>query len=345
MLRAISIEVTQRASAGGPIGRRERALTAILDRLISRAGTTDSVALAQAVDMESAIRGGRLYLRGRWREAKDILDTAFASWPNRRAAWHSNAQLFGAYVRFWLGDMAELGRYHARLLGEAEQRGDLLVTVQLRIGHLNIVWLAADDVESARRHHGEAMSQWVTSGYLVQHWLAMISEAHIGLYLDDGDRAYQRVLWDDRQLARSFLMRVQALRAQTNFLRGRCLAASSPRGRAIGARAWPRSPGSSSVWRRSACPGSRPLADLVAAAGANAAGNRKDAVTRLRAAIAHADEADMSLLSTAAKHRLGALLAGDEGRELARSAEKTLLDQGIRAPSRFAAVILPGRWD
>jgi eukaryotic-like serine/threonine-protein kinase len=345
VLRAISIEVTQRASAGGPIGRRERALTAILDRLISRAGTTDSVALAQAVDMESAIRGGRLYLRGRWREAKDILDTAFASWPNRRAAWHSNAQLFGAYVRFWLGDMAELGRYHARLFGEAEQRGDLLVTVQLRIGHLNIVWLAADDVENARRHHGEAMSQWVTSGYLVQHWLAMISEAHIGLYLDDGDRAYQRVLWDERQLARSFLMRVQALRAQSNFLRGRCAAAS------IAARSSDRRARLAEVARlvqrleEERMPWTAPLADLVAAAGANAAGNREDAVIRLRAAIAHADQAEMSLLSTVAKHRLGALLAGDEGRELARSAEKTLLDQGIRAPSRFAAVILPGRWD
>ena len=68
----------------------------------------------------------------------------------------------------------------------------------------------------------------------------------------------------------------------------------------------------------------------------------------LRAAIARADlrPKDMSLLSTVAKHRLGALLAGDEGRELARSAEETLLDQGHPlAPSRFAAVILPGRWD
>jgi hypothetical protein len=303
------------------------------------------VALTQAVDMENAIRGGRLYLRGRWREAKDILDTAFASWPNRRAAWHSNAQLFGAYVRFWLGDMTELGRYHARLFGEAEQRGDLLVTVQLRIGHLNIVWLATDDVESARRHHVEAMSQWVMSGYFVQHWLAMISDAHIDLYVGDGERAYQRVLWDERPLARSFLMRVQALRAQTYFLRGRCAAAS------IASRPSERRARLAEVARlvrrleEERMPWIAPLADLVAATGANAAGNRQDAEIRLRAAIAHADQADMSLLSTVAKHRLGTLIAGDEGRELARAAERTLLDQGVRAPSRFAAVILPGRWD
>jgi serine/threonine protein kinase len=345
VIRAISIEVTQHASVGGAISRRERALSATLDRLIAHGGTTNSAAFAQAVEMEHAIHGGRLYLRGQWREAKNLLDAAFASQPNRRAAWHSNAQVFGAYARFWLGDMAELTRCHARLLAEAEQRGDLYVTVQIRIGHLNAVWLVADDVESARRHHIEAMSQWSSNGFLVQHCQAMISEAHIELYSGEGERAYQRVLRDEAPLARSLLLRVQALRAQATFARARCAVASlgpeSSRRRARLAeiaRLVRKLEGERMPWIA-------PLADLVAAAAANATGNRDDVVIRLRAAIAHADTADMSLLATIAKYRLGAVLGGDEGRELARNSEERLTEQGIRAPSRFAAVILPGRWD
>ena len=345
VLRAISIEVTQRASAGGPIGRRERALTAILDRLTAHGDPADGEALAQAVEMENALRGGRLYLRGRWREAKVLLDAAFASQPHRRAAWHSNAQIFGTYVRFWLGDMAELTRCHARLLGEAEQRGDLYVTVQLRIGHPNAVWLAADDIETARRHHNEAISQWSSRGFLVQHWQAMVSEAHIELYDGDGEHAYQRVVRDERRLAESYLLRVQHLRASTNFLRGRCAVAALARDPSK------RRARLSEIHRLVArleaerMPWITPLADLLSAAAANATGDRQGAVTRLRAAMAHADAADMSLLATTARYRLGAILGGDEGRQLAQEAEEVMMGQGIRAPWRFAAVILPGRWD
>ena len=114
-----------RGYAAGERGRADRPAGTRADRdprlahLPRRARPTSGGAGAGGGHGERDPRGGRLYLRGRWREAKDILDTAFASWPNRRAAWHSNAQLFAAYVRFWLGDMAELGRYHARLLGES----------------------------------------------------------------------------------------------------------------------------------------------------------------------------------------------------------------------------------
>ncbi len=345
VMRALSIEVTEHASAGGPVSPRERALTAILDRLVAHAGSSDLEAAAQAVEMERAIRGGRLYLRGRWREGKEALDMAFASQPNRRAAWHSNAQIFGVYVRFWLGDMADLTRCHARILADAEQRGDLYVTVQLRLGHPNAVWLAADDVDSARRHHSEAVAQWSSSGYLVQHWQAMVSEAHIELYSGQGERAYQRMLRDDSRLAASFLMRVQAIRAQTNFLRARCAVAS------IASQPGRRQARLAEAGRlvrrleRERMPWIAPLADLASAAAAHASGNHREAVIRLRSAIPHADTADMSLLATIARYRLGAILGGDDGRILAQGAEKTMLATGIRAPSRFADVMLPGRWD
>ncbi len=342
--RALSIEITQYASTGGPVSSRERALTAIVDRLVAHAGSSDLDASAPAAEMERAIRGGRLYLRGRWREGKEVLDAAFASQPNRRAAWHSNAQIFGLYVRFWLGDMADLTRCHTRIFAEAEQRGDLYVTVQLRVGHPNAVWLAADDVDSARRHQSEAMAQWSSNGYLVQHWQAMISEAHIELYSGEGERAYQRMVRDEKRLAASFLMRVQAIRAQTYFLRARCAVAS------LDSRPTERRARLAEVARlvrrleRERMPWIAPLVDLASAAAAHAAGNRQEAVIRLRAAIPHADTADMSLLSTIARYRLGTVLGGEDGRNSAQSAEKSMAATGIRTPSRFAEVMLPGRW-
>jgi hypothetical protein len=52
----------------------------------------------------------------------------------------------------------------------------------------------------------------------------------------------------------------------------------------------------------------------------------------------------MAVYAAAARHQLGVLQGGDEGARLVQDAEDTMLARGIRAPARFAAMLVPGRW-
>ena len=52
----------------------------------------------------------------------------------------------------------------------------------------------------------------------------------------------------------------------------------------------------------------------------------------------------MGLHAAVARHQLGCLLGGDEGAELRRQGETAMTAEGVRAPTRMATMILPGRW-
>ena len=87
-----------------------------------------------------------------------------------------------------------------------------------------------------------------------------------------------------------------------------------------------------------------PLACLVLAVAANAAGERSKAIESLRAAIERAEAAEMALHAWAATYQLGSLLGGEEGRALATRGEQAMTAEGVRAPARMARYLVPGRW-
>jgi hypothetical protein len=194
VMRAASLEASHLASRGGPETTRERELFAIVQSLAERG---DDGEARQA--FFQAKNGIRLFLRGRWKEARAVLDASYARYPNNRGGSHSNAYLFSLYSLVFLGDFVELAQRQAHLLADAEQRGDIYTAVNLRVGYPNLAWLVADDVDAARRHADlarDAMRAWggSSAGFLVQHWEVMVAEAHIELYVGDGARAYERVL-------------------------------------------------------------------------------------------------------------------------------------------------------
>jgi hypothetical protein len=86
------------------------------------------------------------------------------------------------------------------------------------------------------------------------------------------------------------------------------------------------------------------LAALVEAAADNAAGDRPGAIAALRRAIERAQSTDCVTFVPIARHRLGELVGGDEGGELVRTSLRTMTEWGIRNPSRWLAVYMPGQW-
>jgi hypothetical protein len=290
--------------------------------------------------------GCGLFLRGKWREAADAIDKAYANLHGRVAGWQAQAGLYALYSFAFLGDLAELRARQSRQLSDADQRGDLFTSVQIRASHPVVLLLAADDPEAARKQTAFANSQWPRTKFLTQHWQIMRSEAEIEIYAGEGPRAYERLQKEERALKRSMLLNVQFIRCLTAFVRGRAAVAS------VDAKDSAKRSTRLAEARRLALALEKekmvwtaPLASLVAAAAKNAEGQRAEALALLEKAATEADAARMSLYAAAARYQRGSALGGVEGTELQRAAEEVMRAQEIKAPARFATMYVPGIWD
>jgi len=336
VLRAAGIEALDEAARGGREGRRERAFGRIVQRMADANDDVDSRAF------DEGTRALRMFLHGRWKAADDALGEVLERYATTPAGWHANAQLFAIYCLVCRGKLVELRLQHAARLAEAEERGDLYTTVNLRVGHINSVWLLADDVEAAHRHVREAMAEWSQRGFSLQHYRALLAEANIALYVGDGRRAYELVSGGYRALEKSFLLRVQYVRADAYFLLGRCALAA---GRVREAERFARK------LDRERMDWTRTLASFVWAGVARARGRREEALAHLRAAAERADASDMHLHAAVARLRLEECgvdavkppRAGGAGIDVADARGRDWMTaRGIACPDRIASMLAPG---
>jgi serine/threonine protein kinase/tetratricopeptide (TPR) repeat protein len=340
VMRSAILEASQYAAVGGKPKKVERALVAFAQRLAEEEGTVSSLGFFDGN------LGVSVYLRGEWRKALEMLDAsvARAQMHDHSAGWLSNAKVFGCWALNFLGEHRELAQRHAAIVAEAEQRGDMYTSVQLRDGSLAILWLVADDPDGARRHIEEAMALWPTDRYLLQHWHRLYGEAEIELYVGHGAKAYARVARDTRPLKNSLILAVQHMRVQTAFLRGRCAIASLEAEPAMRTRRLEETRRIAVALEKEAMGWSAPLAAILRAAVANAEGDRAGATAALRSAIELASAVGMAGYATAARYQLGSSLGTQEGADLVAQAEEAMSAQGVRVPSRFAATLVPGSW-
>jgi hypothetical protein len=340
VMRAVSLEASNLASAGGQESRRERALRDIAQRIAAE--TNDS----EGQTFVDGTRGIALFLRGRFRESRDLLEIISEQHQlQRRAGWHSNAYLFAIDALMVLGDLREATSLRDRMLLDAQERGDLYTIVNLNSRATVFLSLVADDPALARRRLHEAMALWSQTGFLVQHWQAMQYEAEIELYVGDGVRAYDRIVRDEAAFRRSLLGNVQVIRVLTWYLRGRCAVASCEELPAE--RRAERLKEAKRLARRLAAEKmdwASTLSALLSACAANASGDRGTAVTTLRALLGPAEQAGLFLHAGAARYQLGLLVGGEAGRALVRQADEDMASRGVRAPARMAGRLVPGRW-
>ncbi len=335
--RACAVQYSTFASAGGEPTPQECQLQELVRGLAETAPEPD----------QRAFYVGNLgiahFLRGQWKLALDTCDAAVENSPNNRATWQATGRLFALWSLEFLGRMAEFRERHARLLADAERRGDLYTTVSLRIGYSNLAWLAVDDVEGARRHVQDAMTLWSRDGYHVQHYRAILAEANRHLYLRAGARAYDCIAKDWPKLKKSFLLRVQYLRADATFARARAAVASIDGADDDGVRIEE----AERLARRlsgEGMPWTEPLAAIIRAGVACARGNRAHAIGSLREGVTRADASGMAMHATAIRYQLGRFIGGESGDALVDQAEGAMKMQGIREPGQFAAMLVPGAW-
>jgi hypothetical protein len=342
--RALALEGAYVAMGGNR--SRERA-----KRLIeaSRA-LAERVNQPYAIGLTTSTAGFAAWLDGHWREARILLEHGEKILRDRCTGvdWEILlAQLFGLVSLFLLGEVAELSRRLPALLKEAKERGNLLRATFLRIGFCShVVWLAADDVESARQELDTGLEGWRRGSFdYLQLWVRA-ARTDIALYSGERTLTPERVGAQWRPSARALDRFVQV-----GFIRGLDQRAR----RRLAAAAESQNPSEQDALLRGAERHARtilhertrwgdPLAFLLQAGAAAARGKTEQALALLSSAEVGFTGADMALYVAAAQRRRGQLMGGDGGRSLVNTANAWMTAQGIKNPERMTTMLAPGRW-
>lgn len=339
LIRALSFEAALVASTGSR--RRSRKLTRQLEQWAKRIDNPEAKAYERL-----AAAGCAIYLDNDWpatlraaEEAEHLL-RSYA----QAGGWETDtARLFKCFALLHLGKLEHLARLIPIYTSEAERRGDLYASVNVR-SRLVMPWLAADDPDGAQDDLDEALAAWVPwqRQYLVQHFFALHSLCEIALYRGDAAAADAHVAEQFPSLKSSLLLRLWMPRGEVDHLRGRIAiarAVASPDDRR---EQLARAHRFARRLDRNILPATDGWARLLRAGAAGAAGDEACAVRLLRDAIDALDRTHNALYANAARAALGRRLAGDDGAEHRERAGAWMEAQGIAAPDRLVALLVPG---
>ncbi len=215
------------------------------------------------------------------------------------------------------------------LLREARQRGDLLAEASLTNLTGTLMSLARNRPLEALDDLASAMRPWECLGFRTQHFTALASYAQIDLYGGDYRAAFDRLESQWRNLKRSMLMHIEAIRIFMLHLRASCAVAAAEAGAdggqyvRIARRCANRLSAEKAPWGVA-------LGQLIGAAFADLRGDRNQALSLISIAVSHLEEAQMGLYTAAARHRQGELLGGAAGRALVAEAKAWMDQQKIR---------------
>jgi hypothetical protein len=337
--RALATEVGFLAAQG--VGR------ARIDRVIARAEELNREPHDPYVDaMITMCKGGVAYfVDNAWRAAFDLAREAEAGFRQLSAGgWEIDTMhLMQSWGLLKLGDLAEMERLVPSWIREAERRGDLYAAVSLRT-RCNLAWLVSDDVARAEADLEDAIAVWMPpeQSYQVQHLYGLYGRVDLELYRGAPARAAEHVAAASVRLRRSLLLRLPILRLETQHDLGRialalgALPGADARNQAAQARVHARR------MAREKLPLAQGCSALIAAGAAHLDGNRDLERRELERALGLLEANGTLLFATAARHRLGALVGGDEGRALVAAAEDWYRKQGVKNPERMTALNAPG---
>jgi serine/threonine protein kinase len=334
--RAMAFEVVQTAARGG--AKREQALELAdrTERLAQRAANPHAIGLAIWA------RGLSSYLVGDWKKSAELCERAAEVLRDQctGVTWELTiAHRFMLSSLMFLGEMVEVSRRVPQLLATALEQGNLFAATDLRT-RMNLIWLAADDPDRARAEVISALTTWPRKGFHLQHYSSLVALAQIELYTGDYEVAWKHIAGQIKPLEKSMLLRTQAVRIESMYLRAR-LALASATGQKRERRLRIAENLAHSIANEQ-MHWSNPLAMLIHAGLARRRGDDSRAVALISQAIEGFAASDMALYAATARRRLGEILGGDRGGELVNQADDWMSKQQIKNPAAVANLMVPG---
>ena len=280
---------------------------------------------------------------GEWRRALTSGEEALGILRDRCVGltWETNiAQNVVIWALMYRGQLGELSRRVPALLADARSRGNLYIATEL-CTRSNFVWLAADQPDEGEREAIDSIGRWSQKGFHRQHYSAMLARVQTALYRGDAEAAWRLLAEHEPMLRRSLLTRVQVLRIESEYLRGRAALAMAAANRdsrdhLSAARAAARR------IARERRRWSDPIALLLQAGIAHVEGSTRTSLSCLHDAAEGFERADMQLYLAVTRRRIGALQDDERGRALRRQAEDWMAEQHIKNPASITRMFSPG---
>jgi eukaryotic-like serine/threonine-protein kinase len=338
--RALAVEAGFSALAGRTSLKRTEKLMGMAREMAERIDEPHTRGLI------AVARGLMTYQIGQWRAALSAFEEAAAILRGHCTGMVfeiTTALRFAVDCLFNLGSLSELCRRVPQYLAEAERRGDLYGPTDMRTGLPSVAWLVADDPVTARSECGRAReSLSLRLDFYLQHYYELLAQTHIDLYIGDGESAYQRIEERWPKLERSMLLRIQVVRAEALFMRGRAAlaAASATASGERRTRLLEELEQARQRLDRQPLPGAHAQANVLASGAARLRGDLEQAAQLLAQAESRFQTAEMDLCAAATRYRRGQLVGGSTGQRLISDAERWMHTETIRNPPFMTRIIV-----
>jgi serine/threonine protein kinase/AAA+ ATPase superfamily predicted ATPase/tetratricopeptide (TPR) repeat protein len=335
--RALCAEAIFVASSGDSARKRSAKLLAAAEA-IPRDRSTHTQAMIHSA------RGLRTYCLGQWPEAAEqtaLAEKMFREQCVGAARELVTVQLFHLWALCYLGRVKEMSEKLPVWLREAEARSDRYAATSLRLGFINVIWLAKNDVDAARHEAEVAMGPWSHTGG-IQYMDSLIALGQIDLYVGEPEAGWRRITAAWRDFERGFLLTVQVSRVEVLHLRGRSTLAVAARTPSLSSKLLVDTMRDVKRIRNEGLAWADPLADLLHAGVLVARGDEKAAIDRLDAAIDGFEASSMHLYAAVGKLRRAQLRGEIDGATDLREANAWFERQAIVDVGRMAGMLAPG---
>jgi hypothetical protein len=318
-------EAVFRATQGRKNLPKAQSLLDEMHRLAERTG--DKTLRAFSISCAGAV----CYLGGRFAEARDrvIVGEQALREETTGTTWElDSARIFLLLALRQMGSLAELTRRFDDYQRDGAKRGDRYIETTLTRA-FNIIWLVRDDPATAERELDRKHWTPPEGGYHLQHWYELRARTELALYRGDITEARTHLAEGFEAAERSMLLRIQTVRTETAWMRGRlelARAATAGQPEPLLAEVTKLAKGLESE----RMPYATVWALLLRAAVASQKGESPTAL--LDQSIKLADEQQMMLCAAVARRRRGGVSEGDEW----------MNEMGIRQFERMTEVIAPG---
>ncbi len=331
----LALESGFQACAGGKAKRRVKQLLKRAYSLVE--GRKDPATLG----MIEICRGIGNHLLGYWRNSVSACQRAV---PLLRQCSHVHwamcqTQDFQKASLYYLGDFAQAEQLIEQSAQLAYERNDLYLNAQMQSGYHPLMKLSQSDEPGAvRAIIREANDMWQTNQFSAISFYTIYANANCDLYEGKHDNAWEGLMSQWEEIHHSLLLRVELAGTEMYELRARCALALASEKKSRGdyinfARR--------DIRRFDNFRIGRPLALLLHAQLAWLEQTPSLTQSYLLQAITEFKAVDMAMYTAIAQHRLGALVAGDQGRNYTDAAHKYFAAHSIADVDRFLAMYSP----
>jgi tetratricopeptide (TPR) repeat protein len=252
-------------------------------------------------------------------------------------------EMFSIHSLFFLGEFAEILRRVPRHIADARDRGDLYAIMYLRsLGGPCTRAICGDDVEGAAEEIAEVEAQFPGSGFFLQHLFVIYARTFIDMYAGEPERAHRRLREAGPRVRSSMLLHDRSVRTFWTFLYGTTAVGAAAKNRGERAALLRRARRAARALARDGAAPYAAMAGLIDAAADHVAGRDDRAIARLEAAAAGFDATHMRAFAACARMRLGGLLGGTDGDQLAAEAKRILTESLVAKPERGVRCLAPG---